>query len=166
VAIEIEEREALMRNPIEQRVESFRRGRPSVRNAAGVIVLTTGLVVVGAGVVMRVVDPKEYPNIGVGMWWSVQTVTMAGYGDVTPKDVVGRLVGAAVMLEGTAFIAIITALITSTFVAGATRDSEAATVSEGPSNLERIQRRLTSSSCSRHLATCRENKPEVRGSEV
>jgi voltage-gated potassium channel len=51
-------------------------------------------------------------------------VTTVGYGDVTPSHVAGRLVGAAVMLEGTAFIAIVTAAITSTFVARATRAHE------------------------------------------
>jgi voltage-gated potassium channel len=53
----------------------------------------------------------------------MQTVTTVGYGDVTPKHVSGRVVGALVMLEGIAFIAIITAAITSTFVARAEREA-------------------------------------------
>jgi voltage-gated potassium channel len=60
------------------------------------------------------------------MWWALQTVTTVGYGDVTPTHFGGRLVGAAVMLEGTAFIAIVTAVITSTFIARATKEVEAA----------------------------------------
>ena len=47
-------------------------------------------------------------------------MTTVGYGDVTPKDVAGRLVAALVMLEGIALIAIVTAAITSTFVSRAT----------------------------------------------
>ncbi len=39
-------------------------------------------------------------------------------------QVTGRLVAAAVMLEGIAFIAILTALITSTFVSRAAREHE------------------------------------------
>ena len=39
------------------------------------------------------------------MWWALQTVTTVGYGDVAPTQLVGRLVGAVVMLEGIAFIA-------------------------------------------------------------
>jgi voltage-gated potassium channel len=96
-----------------------------VRNAAGVIVLATLVVVVGAGVLISVIDGEEYPNVGIGMWWALQTVTTVGYGDVTPNDLGGRLVGAAVMLEGTAFIAIVTAVITSSFVTRATRSYEA-----------------------------------------
>jgi voltage-gated potassium channel len=53
------------------------------------------------------------------MWWAIQTVTTVGYGDVTPKAVAGRIVATLVMLEGIAFVAIVTAAITSTFVARA-----------------------------------------------
>jgi len=63
---------------------------------------------------------------GVRAEWALQTVTTVGYGDVTPSHVAGRLVGAAVMLEGTAFIAVVTAVTTSTFVARATHEYEAA----------------------------------------
>jgi voltage-gated potassium channel Kch len=59
------------------------------------------------------------------MWWALQTVTTVGYGDVTPKHVAGRFVGAFVMLEGIAFLAIVTAVITSSFVARAEQEHEA-----------------------------------------
>jgi voltage-gated potassium channel len=75
--------------------------------------------VIASGLLMRVLDHREYPNIFIGMWWAIQTVTTVGYGDVTPKAVGGRIVAALVMLEGIAFIAIVTAAITSTFVARA-----------------------------------------------
>ena len=103
-------------------MSKFLREPPSVRIAASVIVTATALVVVGGGVLIRVLDPSEYPSVWVGMWWAMQTVTTVGYGDVTPRHVSGRLVGALVMLEGIAFIAIITAAITSTFVARAERE--------------------------------------------
>ena len=129
-------------NLIEHRVTRFVREPPSVRNAAGVIVIATTVVVLGAGVLISLVDNEEYPNIGIGMWWAVQTVTTVGYGDVTPTHFVGRLVGAAVMLEGTAFIAIITAVITSTFVARASRDYEAQRESDELSDREMMERRF------------------------
>ena len=75
---------------------------------------------------MRVLDHREYPNIFIGMWWAIQTVTTVGYGDVTPKDVAGRIVAAVVMLEGIAFVAIVTAAVTSTFVARATHQYDIA----------------------------------------
>jgi voltage-gated potassium channel len=129
-------------NLIERRLERFLREPPSVRNAAGVIVIATLVVVVGAGAAISLIDHEEYPNVGLGMWWALQTVTTVGYGDVTPTNLSGRLVGAAVMLEGTAFIAIVTAVITSTFVARATRESEAARMKDQLSDRELIERRF------------------------
>ena len=111
-------------NVIERRLERFLEEPASVRNAVGVIVIATITVVVGGGVLIRLLDPNEYPDIGTGMWWALQTVTTVGYGDVTPGHFSGRLVGALVMLEGTAFIAIVTAAITSSFVARATPQFE------------------------------------------
>ena len=129
-------------NLIERRVERFVREPLSVRNAAGVIVIATGVVVVGAGAAMTLIDSKEYPNVGMGLWWALQTVTTVGYGDVVPTQLGGRLVGTFVMLEGTAFIAIVTAVITSTFVTRATRDYEAAHATEQVSDHEWMEQRF------------------------
>jgi voltage-gated potassium channel Kch len=115
---------------------------PTMRGAASVIVLATAIVVVGAGVLIRFVDHQEYSNVWVGMWWAVQTVTTVGYGDVTPKRITGRLVGGAVMLEGVAFIAILTAVITSTFVARATRITDVGHEQQELSDREMIERRF------------------------
>ena len=129
-------------NLIERRLERFRREPLSVRNAAGVIVITTAVIVIGAGVLITLLDNEEYPHVGIGMWWALQTVTTVGYGDVTPTNFVGRLVGAAVMLEGTAFIAIVTAVITSAFVARATRESEIARMKDELSDREVMEKRF------------------------
>jgi len=109
---------------IERRMTRFLREPVSVRNAASVIVTASVVIVVAAGVLMRVLDHREFPNIWLGLWWAVQTVTTVGYGDVTPRDVPGRIVAAAVMLEGIALLAIVTAAVTSTFVERAQRDRE------------------------------------------
>jgi hypothetical protein len=77
------------------------------------------VIVIASGLLMRLLDHREYRNIFIGMWWAIQTVTTVGYGDVTPRAVGGRIVAALVMLEGIAFIAIVTAAITSTFIARA-----------------------------------------------
>ncbi len=97
----------------------FLREPVSVRNAASVIVVATLAVVVASGVAIRILDHHEYSSIWLGMWWALQTVTTVGYGDVTPTNTSGRFVGVLVMLEGLALLAIVTAAITSTFVARA-----------------------------------------------
>ena len=129
-------------NPIERRLSRFLREPPSVRLAASVIVVATTVIVVGGGVLIRVLDPHEYSSVGLGMWWALQTVTTVGYGDVTPKDVAGRLVAALVMLEGIAFLAIITAAITSTFVARAQSERAAAEDADEETHEARIEARF------------------------
>ncbi len=115
---------------IERKMAKFLRGPVTVRSAASVIVTSTAVVVVLSGLLMRVIDHREYKNIFIGMWWAIQTVTTVGYGDVTPRSVAGRLVAAIVMLEGIALVAIVTAAITSTFVARATSLQGAALVED------------------------------------
>jgi voltage-gated potassium channel len=129
-------------NLIERRINRFMHEPPSVRNAAGVIVVATTLIVVAAGVLISVIDNEEYPTIGLGLWWALQTVTTVGYGDVAPAQLGGRLIAAVVMLEGIAFIAIVTAVITSTFVARATREFEAARAEDEVSDRELMEQRF------------------------
>jgi voltage-gated potassium channel Kch len=87
-----------------------------------VIVTATAVVVVVGGVLMRVVDHTEYSSVWLGMWWVLQTVTTVGYGDLTPETAIGKILTSLVMLWGVAFLAIITAAITSVFVARAQRE--------------------------------------------
>jgi voltage-gated potassium channel Kch len=126
---------------IERQFAKFLSKPPSVRGAARIIVVATAVVVVLGGVLMRFLDHKEYDNVWVGMWWAIQTVTTVGYGDVTPAAVSGRIVAAFVMLEGIAFLAIVTAAITSTFVARATRQFHAER-DEEMTELHRIEKRF------------------------
>lgn len=123
-------------------MSKFLREPPSIRTAASVIVVATLIVVVGGGALMRVLDHHEYASIWIGMWWSIQTVTTVGYGDVTPKDPTGRVVAALVMLEGIAFVAIITAAITSTFVARAQEERLAVAADAEDSHEDRTNARF------------------------
>lgn len=117
---------------------------PSVRTAAGVIVTATVVAVVVGGVLIRLFDHDEYSNIWVGMWWALQTVTTVGYGDVSPRNPSGRLIAVLVMLQGIAFLTIITAAITSTFVARATKERERARASDEDSAEVRTEASLKS----------------------
>ena len=87
------------------------------RGAAIIIAVVTTSITVGAGLLMTIIDRKEFPTIGGGLWWAVQTVTTVGYGDHVPETAVGHVVAAVVMLLGISFVAVITASITSSFVA-------------------------------------------------
>ena len=91
--------------------------------ADSLIAEITTIATVGFGLLMTTIDHKNFSTLGMGLWWSVQTVTTVGYGDHVPSNVAGRLVAAFVMLLGLAFLAVITAAITSTFVARATEEA-------------------------------------------
>jgi voltage-gated potassium channel Kch len=107
---------------LERKLSRVLREPPSLRVATGVIVSATAVVVVGSGVLIRALDHSEYPNIWVGMWWALQTVTTVGYGDVSPTKPSGRIIAAFVMLYGVAFVTIFVAAITSIFVARASAE--------------------------------------------
>jgi len=129
---------------VERRMSKFMRSPPSVRLAASVIVTATVLIVVAGGVLMRVFDHAEYGSIWIGMWWVLQTVTTVGYGDFTPNNTAGYLLTAFVLLEGVAFLTIITAAITSSFVARAQRERDAEAAPSVAAGEEAVMTRLDS----------------------
>lgn len=69
-----------------------------------------------AAVVIRLVDHHDFPSFGLATWWSLQTVTTVGYGDVVPTTAVGRVIGGAELLLSVSFIAFLTAGVTSTVI--------------------------------------------------
>ncbi|HEY3189612.1 MAG TPA: potassium channel family protein [Solirubrobacteraceae bacterium] len=110
-----------------------------VRRFRYVMVATSTLVVL-FGVLMRLLNHSEFPNVWIALWWSLQTATTVGYGDVVPHDPVGRILGALVMIIGVAFLSLVTAAIASTFVV---TDPEAERRGEEVADtLRRIEERL------------------------
>jgi voltage-gated potassium channel len=81
----------------------------------GLALTFVGLSLVG-GIVIRFVDHENFPSIGLGIWWALQTVTTVGYGDVVPTTLAGRVIGGLVMAIGIAFISFVTAGVTSALV--------------------------------------------------
>jgi voltage-gated potassium channel len=87
---------------------------------AAIVAGTVTLVItVLGGVLMWALDHDEFPHLGTALWWSVQTVTTVGYGDVVPTAAHGRAIAAVVMLTGIAFLTIITATLATLFVESA-----------------------------------------------
>ncbi len=87
------------------------------RYAAYIIVALWLAAVVIWGVVEHLLDKETFPTVWLGMWWALQTVTTVGYGDVVPQDDVGRAFASLLLLGGLAFLSVVTAVITSSFVA-------------------------------------------------
>lgn len=118
-------------------------GPGSMRAAIAVIIWAMCVSVLLGGVLVWIFDRADFPDIGTGLWWALQTVTTVGYGDVVPKTTVGRVVGAVVMLSSIAFLSVLTAAITSVFVQRARRrfgeDDVAAKLDEISRRLDRIE---------------------------
>lgn len=112
--------------------------RAKTPRGAGVVIATASTTItVVAGMLMTVVDHGNFPSIGSGLWWAVQTVTTVGYGDHVPSTTAGQLVAAFVMLVGIGFLTVVTAAITSTFVSRSRL--EPATGTEDPSTAEQLR---------------------------
>ena len=136
---------------LERRLEGSLSRASTPRGAAIVIASVTTSITVIAGLMMSVIDHDNFPTLGSGMWWAVQTVTTVGYGDRVPETRPGQFVAAAVMLLGIGFVTVITASITGAFVArsrrheGADAGSAAAAeqLAEIIARLERIEAGMT-----------------------
>lgn len=130
------------------------QGRPlTARRAGRAVAVVTILVTLVSGVAMWLVDREEFPNIWLGLWWAVQTVTTVGYGDVTPTSPAGRVIAAVIMVSGIGFLTVVTATISAIFIESARRRLQVE--SEGrvherldgiAERLERIERALEGTS--------------------
>jgi voltage-gated potassium channel Kch len=106
---------------LERRLDRAVARATTPRGAAIVIASATTMITIVAGLLVTVIERDTYPSIGTGLWWAAQTVTTVGYGDNIPTSSGGRLVAVLVMFVGIGFLTIVTAAITSTFVAQARR---------------------------------------------
>ena len=94
---------------------STRALRP--RNAAYIVAAIWLVGVIAFAIAVRIADPETFDSIWLAIWWALQTVTTVGYGDVVPQQASGKAMAGVLMLVGLSFLSIITATITSAFVA-------------------------------------------------
>jgi voltage-gated potassium channel len=85
----------------------------------GVIAVTS----VVTGLVAHLIDRKDFPSFGIGVWWAIVTLGTVGYGDVVPHTGWGRVLGGGVIVCGVTFISFLIAIVTSLFI-DAGRDTE------------------------------------------
>ena len=126
----------------ERQLEKWIARATTPRGAAVVIASVTTVMTVVTGLLMTVIDHDNFSSLGGGLWWAIQTVTTVGYGDHVPESAGGRILAALVMLLGIGFLTVITAAITSTFVAQSGRRREAGSGDPSAQQLGRIEERL------------------------
>lgn len=77
------------------------------------------LVVLVMGTLMYVVEGPEngYANIPVSVYWAITTMTTVGFGDITPKTDLGRMIASVMMLLGWGTLAVPTGIVSAEFTA-------------------------------------------------
>jgi voltage-gated potassium channel len=102
-----------------------------------------------SGFIVTLVDRKDFPTFGIGVWWAIVTLGTVGYGDVVPHSAWGRVVGSIVIVFGVTFISFLTATVTSYFVSAEQEEAAAeekeqhdAELAATMETLRRIEERL------------------------
>ncbi len=114
----------------------------SVRKAIRVIIAAYVTAMLLGGIVIWLVDPRDYPDPWLAFWYVLQTITTVGYGDATPTDGIGRVVGAVIMLVSIASLSILTAFITSAFVEARQAERRVRSDADDAANRDRLEARL------------------------
>ena len=80
-----------------------------------------GVATLLGGVSFYLVEAKINPEIGTlmdGIWWSLVTITTVGFGDITPITLLGRIIGAVLMVSGMFTLAMFAGIVGSSLVSG------------------------------------------------
>jgi voltage-gated potassium channel len=99
-----------MRPQVQERLERLR-----LRGAVLMIVTTAVILAVVAAVLERLIDP-EFQTMGEALWFTVNTVTTVGYGDLIPESTGGKLAASGLMLLGLGLIPILTSVVVSILI--------------------------------------------------
>lgn len=77
------------------------------------------LVVLVMGTLMYVVKgpANGYTGIPVGVYWAITTMTTVGFGDITPRTDLGRIIASVMMLIGWGTLAVPTGIVSAEFTA-------------------------------------------------
>lgn len=126
------------------RVEAWYE-RLTLFRAVRTIVIVAIVLMVAGGVLVRLIEPEVFTDIGLSFWWAVTTVTTVGYGDIVPESTAGRIVGAALMLCGVSLIPLVTSVAVSILTAkraNLLHEEEAERRQELADRLDRIEELL------------------------
>lgn len=79
-----------------------------------IFLFTVATLVVIIGSVMYIIEGNEngFTSIPRGIYWAIVTLTTVGYGDISPKTVIGQALASIVMIFGYGIIAVPTGIVT------------------------------------------------------
>ena len=98
--------------------------RESVRKIIVFLFVVLAIVII-IGAMMYAIegDANGFTSIPTAMYWAVVTVTTVGYGDISPKTVIGRILASMLMIVGYGIIAVPTGIVTFEFARAASTAS-------------------------------------------
>ena len=73
-------------------------------------------VVIFANFIFFVELESEFSSIPEGWWWAINTLTTVGYGDIAPKTLYGRMIGAVCAVFGVVMMAVAIPVFVKTFI--------------------------------------------------
>jgi voltage-gated potassium channel len=85
------------------------------RRKIAVFISAVLMIVVAMGTIMYVVEgpANGFTSIPVSIYWAITTMTTVGFGDITPKTDLGRLIASFTMLLGWGVLAVPTGIVTA-----------------------------------------------------
>lgn len=85
------------------------------RRKISVFLLAVVSLVTVIGSIMYVIEGEEngFTDIPTSIYWAVVTLTTVGYGDLSPKTALGKVLASVVMILGYAIIAVPTGIVTA-----------------------------------------------------
>lgn len=95
--------------------QSLRRALNASRRKIFVFLSVVLMIVLIMGTMMYVVEgpANGFVNIPTSVYWAITTMTTVGFGDITPKTDLGRLIASAMMLLGWGTLAVPTGIVTA-----------------------------------------------------
>ncbi|SFC49080.1 voltage-gated potassium channel [Polaromonas sp. OV174] len=99
--------------------QSLGRALGASRRKIQVFLSVVLMLVLVMGTVMYVVEgpANGFTSIPTSVYWAISTVTTVGFGDITPKTDLGRLIASFMMLMGWGILAVPTGIVTAEMAA-------------------------------------------------
>jgi voltage-gated potassium channel len=102
-------------------VEFHSLGRALAASRRKILVFLSAvlMIVLIMGTLMYVVEGPDngFTSIPTSVYWAITTMTTVGFGDITPKTDLGRLIASAMMLLGWGTLAVPTGIVTAEMTA-------------------------------------------------
>ncbi|QQE76884.1 potassium channel family protein [Alicyclobacillus sp. SO9] len=72
-----------------------------------ILLLSTLCLVAFSSVFVHAIEPKEFPTVFDGLWWTLTTMSTVGYGDYAPKTTEGRIYAMFLFVVGIGLLGVI-----------------------------------------------------------